>query len=249
MGVPWPPRMCTASRVSNTQAAQFEARVWCASLLTIARTHARTHAHTNTRTIRTTNTTNMITHLSTYALTPHPKHTHARIPRTATLAMPPTTSTATNPALPPPHSPTSPLPDPHPTPPHPALPHIANLAHEGVEVRLLAKVHVHRGRQAYHIVAAQHHMAEQRAKARAQGVEEAKGIEVVKNGNICKGYRWTQELAEVTVSVDLPPGAQPADHQTVRARRRFVSRPTHCCFSSTLSRLYPVSHCVRRLTA
>jgi len=65
--------------------------------------------------------------------------------------------------------------------------------------------------EAYHIVAAQHHMAEQRAKARAQGVEEAKGIEVVKNGNICKGYRWTQELAEVTVSVDLPPGTSKRD--------------------------------------
>lgn len=65
--------------------------------------------------------------------------------------------------------------------------------------------------EAFHIVAAQHHMAEARAKARAQGAEEAKGIEVVKNGNICKGYRWTQELNELTVSVDLPPGTTKRD--------------------------------------
>jgi len=60
--------------------------------------------------------------------------------------------------------------------------------------------------EAFHIVAAQHHMAEARAKAREQTAEEAKGVEVVQNGNICKGYRWTQELPELTVSIDLPPG-------------------------------------------
>ncbi|KAL1503954.1 hypothetical protein AB1Y20_010372 [Prymnesium parvum] len=65
--------------------------------------------------------------------------------------------------------------------------------------------------EAYHIVAAQHHMAEARAKARAHGAEEAKGVEVVKNGNICAGYRWTQELTELTVSIELPPGTTKRD--------------------------------------
>ena len=82
--------------------------------------------------------------------------------------------------------------------------------------------------QAFHIVAAQHHMAEARAKARAQGAEEAKGVEVVKNGNICKGYRWTQELPELTVSVDLPPGTTKRDvvcKFSMQARVPLLRRP------------------------
>ena len=65
--------------------------------------------------------------------------------------------------------------------------------------------------EAHHIVAAQHHMMELRAKARVQQDEEAKGAEVVKNGNVCVGYRWTQELTELTVSVELPPGTAKRD--------------------------------------
>ena len=65
--------------------------------------------------------------------------------------------------------------------------------------------------EAHHIVAAQHHMMELRQRARMQQVEEAKGMEVVKNGNICAGYRWTQEMTELTVSVELPPGTSKRD--------------------------------------
>lgn len=65
--------------------------------------------------------------------------------------------------------------------------------------------------EAYHIVAAQQHMAEARARARMQHAEEAKGVEVVKNGNICAGYRWTQELSELVVSIELPPGTSKRD--------------------------------------
>ena len=65
--------------------------------------------------------------------------------------------------------------------------------------------------EAHHIVAAQHHMMEVRRKLRAQADEESKGIEVVKNGNICAGYRWTQELGELTVAIELPPGTAKRD--------------------------------------
>ena len=65
--------------------------------------------------------------------------------------------------------------------------------------------------EAHHIVAAQHQMMEMRQKMRAHAVEWAKGEEVVKNGNICAGYRWTQELTELTVSVELPPGTAKRD--------------------------------------
>ena len=65
--------------------------------------------------------------------------------------------------------------------------------------------------EAHHIVAAQHHMMELRAKARVQAAEESKGVEVVKNGSICAGYRWTQELTELTVAVELPPGTAKRD--------------------------------------
>jgi hypothetical protein len=65
--------------------------------------------------------------------------------------------------------------------------------------------------EAHHIVAAQHHMMEMRAKMRSHAAEAAKGEEVVKNGNICAGYRWTQELTELTVSVELPPGTAKRD--------------------------------------
>lgn len=84
--------------------------------------------------------------------------------------------------------------------------------------------------EAYHIVAAQHHMAEQRVRARAQGAEEAKGVEVVKNGSICRGYRWTQELPEVTISVDLPPGAldEPASGP-LYSTSASPQRPSHFC--------------------
>ena len=63
----------------------------------------------------------------------------------------------------------------------------------------------------HHIVAAQQHMMELRQAQRRQQAEEAKGVEVVKNGNICAGYRWTQELTELTVSVELPPGTTKRD--------------------------------------
>jgi len=65
--------------------------------------------------------------------------------------------------------------------------------------------------EAHHIVAAQQHMMELRKKERLQQSDEAKGVEVVKNGNICPGYRWTQELTELTVSVELPPGTAKRD--------------------------------------
>jgi hypothetical protein len=65
--------------------------------------------------------------------------------------------------------------------------------------------------EAHHIIAAQHQMMELRQKLRAQMDEEAKGEEVVKNGSICAGYRWTQELGELTVSVELPPGTAKRD--------------------------------------
>ena len=65
--------------------------------------------------------------------------------------------------------------------------------------------------EAHHIVAAQHHMMELRRKQRMQATEEAKGVEVVKNGNICAGYRWTQEMTELTVSIELPPGTAKRD--------------------------------------
>lgn len=65
--------------------------------------------------------------------------------------------------------------------------------------------------EAHHIVAAQHHMMELRRKARSQAADESKGVEVVKNGNICAGYRWTQELTELTVSIELPPGTAKRD--------------------------------------
>lgn len=65
--------------------------------------------------------------------------------------------------------------------------------------------------EAHHIVAAQHQMMELRRAQRAQKAEEAKGVEVVTNGNICAGYRWTQELTELTVSIELPPGSSKAD--------------------------------------
>ena len=65
--------------------------------------------------------------------------------------------------------------------------------------------------EAHHLVAAQHQLMALRQKERANQAEEAKGVEVVKNGNICAGYRWTQELNELTVSVELPPGTAKRD--------------------------------------
>lgn len=65
--------------------------------------------------------------------------------------------------------------------------------------------------QALHIVSAQHQLAKARATARSQGAEEDKGVELVRNGNICQGYRWTQELSELSVSIDLPPGTAKRD--------------------------------------
>ncbi len=60
--------------------------------------------------------------------------------------------------------------------------------------------------QAHHIVAAQLRLTEELQQRRAHETEEAKGVEVVKNGAVRERYRWTQELPEVTVSVELPPG-------------------------------------------
>ena len=64
--------------------------------------------------------------------------------------------------------------------------------------------------EAHHIVAAQHHMMELRRKMRMQSMEEEKGVEVVKNGNICAGYRWTQEMTE-QMSTLQPYEPSPAD--------------------------------------
>merc|ERR1712185_801919 len=50
-----------------------------------------------------------------------------------------------------------------------------------------------------------------RQKMRAHAADAAKGEEVVKNGSICAGYRWTQELNELTVSIELPPGTAKRD--------------------------------------
>ena len=60
--------------------------------------------------------------------------------------------------------------------------------------------------EAHHIVAAQLRLTEELQRRRAHEMEEAKGVEVVKNGAARERYRWTQELPEVTVSVELPPG-------------------------------------------
>lgn len=65
--------------------------------------------------------------------------------------------------------------------------------------------------EAHHIVASQQHMMELRNKARLQASEEAKGPEFVKSGSICGGYRWTQELVELTLLVELPPGTAKKD--------------------------------------
>ncbi len=54
-------------------------------------------------------------------------------------------------------------------------------------------------------------MAEIRREQRARAAEEAKGVEYVQNGAICAGYRWTQEMVELTVSVSLPPGTAKKD--------------------------------------
>ena len=81
--------------------------------------------------------------------------------------------------------------------------------------RRVARVAVYHGRpvaechpvwQAHHIVAAQLRLTEELQRRRAHETEEAKGVEVVKNGAVRERYRWTQELPEVTVSVELPPG-------------------------------------------
>ena len=65
--------------------------------------------------------------------------------------------------------------------------------------------------EAHHIVAAQQQLAAQRAKAREGKAEEAKGEEVVRNGQVLERYRWTQELNELTVAVELPPGTSKRD--------------------------------------
>tara|TARA_B110001452_G_scaffold259954_1_gene256927 strand:- start:30 stop:707 length:678 start_codon:yes stop_codon:yes gene_type:complete len=60
-------------------------------------------------------------------------------------------------------------------------------------------------------VAAQQQLAEERQRKREQAAEDAKGVEVVKNGAIRERYRWTQELPELTVSIELPPGTAKKD--------------------------------------
>ena len=65
--------------------------------------------------------------------------------------------------------------------------------------------------QAHHIVAAQQQLAEERQKKREQAAEDVKGVEVVKNGAIRERYRWTQELPELTMSIELPPGTSKRD--------------------------------------
>jgi len=62
-----------------------------------------------------------------------------------------------------------------------------------------------------HIVAAQQQLAALRSIRRAEQAEEAKGEEVVRNGAVCERYRWTQELGELTVAVELPPGTAKRD--------------------------------------
>uniref|UniRef100_A0A7S0P394 CS domain-containing protein n=1 Tax=Calcidiscus leptoporus TaxID=127549 RepID=A0A7S0P394_9EUKA len=66
--------------------------------------------------------------------------------------------------------------------------------------------------EAHHIVAAQLQLAKQRALARAKAqAEVSRGEEAVKNGNVLGKYRWTQELAELTICVELPPGTAKKD--------------------------------------
>ena len=81
--------------------------------------------------------------------------------------------------------------------------------------------------EAHHIVAAQLKLAEERQQRRAQEAEDAKGVEVIKNGAIRERYRWTQELPELTVSVELPPGTAKRDVLCkigMQVRRRAARR-------------------------
>lgn len=65
--------------------------------------------------------------------------------------------------------------------------------------------------EALHIVAAQQQLAALRSVKRAEQAEQAKGEEVIRNGAICERYKWTQELGELTVAVELPPGTAKRD--------------------------------------
>jgi hypothetical protein len=65
--------------------------------------------------------------------------------------------------------------------------------------------------EALHIVAAQQQLAALRSVKRQEQAEQAKGEEVIRNGAICERYKWTQELEELTVAVELPPGTAKRD--------------------------------------
>lgn len=61
-------------------------------------------------------------------------------------------------------------------------------------------------------------------------------MEVVSNGSICAGYRWTQEMHEVTLAVELPPGTAKRDVvckitpgvRAPAASRQFIQSPSPC---------------------
>ncbi len=65
--------------------------------------------------------------------------------------------------------------------------------------------------QALAEVARQRQLALVRARRRAEEAERARGAEVIRNGAAHEGYRWTQELAELTVALELPPGTTKDD--------------------------------------
>ena len=98
--------------------------------------------------------------------------------------------------------------------------------------------------EALHVVAAQQQLAALRSIKRAELAEQAKGEEVIRNGAVCDRYRWTQELGEITVAVDLPPGTSkqevvckvigPAPRHTIASRRPtpyLLERYTHVSHS------------------
>ena len=60
-------------------------------------------------------------------------------------------------------------------------------------------------------VEAQRQLAAVRAQKRHETAQSAKGDEFIVNGGVCANYRWTQELDELTVAVELPPGTKKSD--------------------------------------
>jgi|MDSY01.1.fsa_nt_gb hypothetical protein len=65
--------------------------------------------------------------------------------------------------------------------------------------------------QAHLVVAAQRELATTRSQALAEQNEASLGEELVRNGALLDSYRWTQELDELTIAVELPPGTSKRD--------------------------------------